>query len=89
MSPLSGPWRMRDECYQSCWMMPTSGIVTIPCAAATEGVVQLPADWLDMRSNMQSTPNYSFVLQSVVPTPVTPVERFASITMTIRLQSLM
>jgi hypothetical protein len=26
------------------WMMPTSGIVPIPCAAATEGVVQLPAD---------------------------------------------
>ena len=26
------------------WMMPTSGIVPIPCAAATEGVVQLPGD---------------------------------------------
>jgi hypothetical protein len=25
-------------------MMPTSGIVPIPCTAATEGVVQLPAD---------------------------------------------
>jgi len=30
--------------HQIRWMMPTSGIVPIPCAAATEGVVQLPAD---------------------------------------------
>jgi len=26
------------------WMMPTSGIVPIPCSAAREGVVELPAD---------------------------------------------
>ena len=26
------------------WMMPTSGIVPIPCAAAAEAVVQLPAN---------------------------------------------
>jgi hypothetical protein len=30
--------------HQIRWMMLTSGIVPIPCAAATEGVVQLPAD---------------------------------------------
>jgi hypothetical protein len=30
--------------HQILWTMPTSGIVPIPCAAATEGVVQLTAD---------------------------------------------
>jgi hypothetical protein len=30
--------------HQIRWMMPTSGIVPISCAAATEGAVQLPAD---------------------------------------------
>ena len=30
--------------HQIHWMMPMSSIVPIPCAAATEGVVQLPAD---------------------------------------------
>jgi hypothetical protein len=30
--------------HQICWMMPTSGIVPIPCAAAAESVVQLPVD---------------------------------------------
>ena len=30
--------------HQIRWMMPTSGIVPIQCAAATEGAVQLPAD---------------------------------------------
>jgi hypothetical protein len=43
-------WSMENEgrkCFtlhQIRWMMLTSGIVPIPCAAATEGVVQLPVD---------------------------------------------
>jgi len=43
-------WRMREEysylliLLLTRRMMPTSGIVPIPCAAATERVVQLPAD---------------------------------------------
>ena len=37
---------MREYSYsfRICRMKPTSGIVSIPCADAAEGVVQLPAD---------------------------------------------
>ena len=46
--PLSAVHGVKQRVYfilhQIHWMMPTSGIVPIPCAAATEGVVQLPAD---------------------------------------------
>ena len=47
---VPSPWSMENEgvfvliSLLICRMMPTSGIIPIPCADAAEGVVQLPAD---------------------------------------------
>ena len=47
---VPSPWSMENEgvfvliLLLICRMMPTSGIVPIPCADAAEGVVQLPAN---------------------------------------------
>jgi hypothetical protein len=49
-SPLRDPWNYLVNYQRFClflpirWMMPTSGIVPIPCADAAEGMVQLPAN---------------------------------------------
>ncbi len=49
-SPLRGPWNYLVNYQRFClflpilWMMPTSGIIPIPCADAAESVVQLPAN---------------------------------------------
>ena len=49
-SPLRDPWNYLISYQRFClflpirWMMPTSGIVPIPCADVAEGMVQLPAN---------------------------------------------